>query len=170
MYKPTWLRAVILFLLLLSASCASAASSAPGPGAPQTPSPVSDEELNAAIKEAQGTMSTLLQAVLAPKASYDFLGVKVRFTKQDGGYDDNWVEPVDYYDGIFTIRMMDGLTYNTNLHPDRTLDVPAKKVVDWMIVEKDGTLIGGYTIRLSYEHMTQEQRDEFLRVTGYKME
>jgi len=88
----------------------------------------------------------------------------------DGASDDNWVELVDYYDGIFTIRMMDGLTYNTNLHPDHTLDVPEKRVVDWMIVEKDGTLIGGYTIRLAYEHMTPDEQKEFLRVTGYKID
>jgi uncharacterized protein YegJ (DUF2314 family) len=47
--------------------------------------------------------------------------------------------------------------------------VPLKKVVDWMIVEKDGTLIGGYTIRLAYEHMSPDEKKEFLRVTGYKL-
>ena len=167
MYKPIWLQIAILFALLVVTSCASGN---PAPAAPGKPAPVSEEELNAAIEQARETMDTLLRAVLSPKESYDFLGVKVRFTKQDGGYDDNWVEPVDYYDGIFTIRMMDGLTYNTNLHPDRTLDVPAKKVIDWMIVEKDGTLIGGYTIRLAYEHMSSDEKKEFLRVTGYKIE
>ncbi len=162
MYKRLQLKVLVVCFLLLTVSC--------GRAAPQAASPVSEEELNAAIEKARGTMDTLLRAILAPKASYDFLGVKVRFTKPDGGYDDNWVEPVDYYNGIFTIRMMDGLTYNTNLHPDRTLDVPAKKVVDWMIVEKDGTLIGGYTIRLAYDHMTREEKKEFLRITGYKIE
>lgn len=136
---------------------------------PQAASPVSDEELNAAIEQARETLDTLLRAMLAPKASYDFLGLKVRFTTQGGGFDDNWVEPVDYYDGVFTIRMMDGLTYNTNLHVDHILDVPAKRVVDWMIVEKDGTLIGGYTIRLAYEHMSSDEKKEFLRVTKYKI-
>jgi uncharacterized protein YegJ (DUF2314 family) len=162
MYRTLHLKILFLFCLLFVVAC----------GASPTKSglPVSDEELNTAIDQAQSTMDTVLHAMLAPKPSYDFLGVKVRFSMPDGASDDNWVELVDYYDGIFTIRMMDGLTYNTNLHPDRTLDVPEKRVVDWMIVEKDGTLIGGYTIRLAYEHMTPDEQKEFLRVTGYKID
>ena len=161
MYRLLQLKNLILIWLFLTVSCAPVQS--------QASTPVTDKELNAAIEEARGSMDTLFQAMLAPKPSYDFLGVKVRFTTRDGGYDDNWVEPMDYYDGRFTIRMMDGLTYNTNLHTDHTLQVPLKKVVDWMIVEKDGTLIGGYTIRLAYEHMSSDEKKEFLRVTKYKM-
>ena len=161
MYKPIWSVFIVAISLAFVASCA--------PKISRAATPVSDEEMNAAIEQAHGTMDFLLRAILAPKESYDFLGVKVRFSTHDGGYDDNWVEPLDYYDGIFTIRMMDGLTYDKNLHADHTVNVSAKKVVDWMIVEKDGTLIGGYTIRLAYEHMSDQERKEFLRVTGYKM-
>jgi uncharacterized protein YegJ (DUF2314 family) len=161
MYKPIWFRIVVLLCLLFAVSCGSRPSKAG--------TPVTDEELNAAIEQARGTMDTLLRGMIAPKPSYDFLGVKVRFFSRDRGSDDNWVEPVAYYNGIFTIRMMDGLTYDTNLHIDHTLDISEKKVVDWMIVEKDGTLIGGYTIRLAYEHMNPDEKKEFLRVTGYKI-
>ena len=162
MYRPLQLKILFLLWLLLLVSCA--------PATPQVSTPVTEEELNKAIEEAQGSIDTLFRAMLAPQASHDFLGLKVRFTTQEGTFDDNWVEPVDYYDGRFTIRMMDGLTYNTNLHPEHTLDVPMKRVVDWMIVEKDGTLIGGYTIRLAYEHMSPEEKKEFLRVTKYKLD
>ena len=162
MYKPLQLKILFLLWLLLIVSCA--------PKTPQVSTPVTEEELNEAIEEARGSIDTLFRAMLAPQASYDFLGLKVRFTTRDGVYDDNWVEPVDFYDGRFTIRMMDGLTHDTNLHPEHTLDVPIKRVVDWMIVEKDGTLIGGYTIRLAYEHMSPEEKKEFLRVTKYKIE
>jgi uncharacterized protein YegJ (DUF2314 family) len=161
MYRSLQLKVLALFWLLLTVSCA--------PSTPQTATPVSEEELNAASKKARESMDTLFQAMLAPKPSYDFLGIKVRFTTQDGSYDDNWVEPVDYYDGRFTVRMLETLTYNTNLHSDHTLQVPLKKVMDWMIVEKDGTLIGGYTIRLAYEHMSPDEKKEFLQVTKYKL-
>jgi uncharacterized protein YegJ (DUF2314 family) len=161
MYRFLQLKILVLLLVLFTASCA--------PSTPQKSTPVSEDELNAAIEEARGSIDTLFQAMLAPKPSYDFLGVKVRFSTQDGGYDDNWVEPVDYYDGKFTVRMMDSLTYDTNLQTDRILQVPLKKIVDWMIVEKDGNLIGGYTIRLAYEHMSPEEKKEFLRVTQYKL-
>lgn len=161
MVKPLQFLILVFLSLLLITSCSAVGSKAG--------TPVTDEELDAAIEEAHSTLDTLLAAMLAPQASHDFLGLKVRFATKDGGYDDNWVEPVDYYDGKFTIRMMDGLTYDKNLHTDRTLDIPLKKVVDWMIVEKDGTLIGGYTIKLAYEHMSPAEKKEFLRVTGYKL-
>ena len=161
MYKPIQRIIQVLICVIFIASCSSVGTKAG--------TPVSEEELNAATEEARGSMDVLFRAMLAPKESYDFMGVKVRFNTQDGGYDDNWVEPVDYYEGKFTIRMMDGLAFDKNLHADNTLDVPLKKIVDWMIVEKDGTLIGGYTIRLAYEHMTRDEKKEFLRVTGYKL-
>jgi uncharacterized protein YegJ (DUF2314 family) len=161
MYIPLQLKVLILFGLLLVVSCS--------PAAPQASTPVTEKELNGAIEEARGSIDTLFRAMLAPKPSYEFLGVKIRFTTPDGSYDDNWVEPVDFYDGKFTIRMMDGLLYDKNLHPEHTLEVSIKKVVDWMIVEKDGTLIGGYTIRLAYEHMSPDEKKEFLRVTKYKL-
>src|SRR5574341_35071 len=112
MYKLLRLRILFLFCLLFVVSC--------GAPAPKSGSPVSDQELNAAIEQARSTIDMLLHAMLAPKPSYDFLGIKVRFSRPDGTFDDNWVEPIDYYDGIFTIKMMDCLNYNTNLHIDRS--------------------------------------------------
>jgi uncharacterized protein YegJ (DUF2314 family) len=161
MYRHLQLKSLVLLGLLFIVSC--------GPATPQTSTPVSEEELNAAIEQARGSMDILLRAMLAPKPSYDFLGVKVRFINRDGEPDDNWVEPVEYYDGRFVVLMLDSLTFNTNQNVDHTLQVSEKKVVDWMIVEKDGTLIGGYTIRLAYEHMSPAEKKEFLRVTKYKL-
>ena len=162
MYKSLQLKLFVLFCSMFLTFCA--------PATPQTSTPATEDELNAAIEEARGSMETILQAMLAPKPSYDFLGLKIRFNTPDGSYDDNWVEPVDFHDGRFTIRMIDGLAYDKNLHTDHTLDVPLKKVVDWVIIEKDGNLIGGYTIKLAYKHMSPEEKKEFLRVTGYKLD
>jgi len=153
-----------MFLLVCILSVTSCASSSPLAG-----TPVTDEELNAAIEQAHATLNTLRQALLAPKSTYDFIGVKVRFRTEGGAIDDNWTEPVDYYEGTFTIRMIDGLTYEPNQHTNRLLNVPLRDVVDWVIVEQDGTLIGGYTIRLTYEHMTPDEQEVFLKNTGYKM-
>ena len=61
------------------------------------------------------------------------------------------------------------MTASMNLHPDQILTIPQKRIVDWVIVEKDGTLIGGYTIRLAYEHMSPAEKKEFLQVTKYKL-
>jgi uncharacterized protein YegJ (DUF2314 family) len=77
---------------------------------------------------------------------------------------------VSYLDGYFTIRMIEGVLLNPALSTERQVNVPLDKVLDWVIVEEDGHLIGGYTIRLTYEHMTAEEKKEFLKVTGYKID
>ena len=163
MVKLLHWKIVSLFCLLYLSSCAV-------PLRNSTPAPVSnftEQDLEVATKQAHQTLNVLLKAMIAPEPSYDYLGLKVRFRMPDGGTDDNWTEPVDYYNGIFTIRMVDGLTFDHNQHPGHTLDIPLRNVVDWMIVEKNGNLIGGYTIRLTYEHLTRDQQKEFLKVTGY---
>ncbi len=161
MYRSLQLKVLILLGSFLLGAC--------GLGTSKAATPVTEKELEAATEQANNTMDTLFRAMLAPKPSYDFVGVKVRFLMPDGGNDDNWAEAVDYYDGVFTVRMLDGQTASLNLHPDQIVIVPRKRIVDWVIVEKDGTVIGGYTIRLSYEHMSTSEKKQFQQATGYKL-
>lgn len=157
MYKPIWLKILLFVCLLLTLSSCG----------PAAPSIVSDQEFEAAVKKAHETMDTIRQVILAPDQSYRFIGVKVRFTRDGGRFEDHWTEPVDYYDNIFTIRLLEGFTFDMGLHPDNLIEVSEKDVLDWMVVESDGKLIGGYTIRLTYEHLTPEEKKEFLKNTGY---
>lgn len=161
MYRKLHLTASLIACLVLIASCASSPSI--------EGTPVTDEEFDAAVKEAHGTLGTLRSALLSPRESYIFVGLKVRFTGR-GEYEDIWTEPVDYFEGYFTTRMIDGVLLNSNSNADRLVSVSLSDVIDWVIVEEDGNLIGGYTIKLSYEHMTPEEKEDFLDVTGYKLE
>ena len=159
MYKSLQLKIFLLVCLVFATSCKPSLAG----------TPVTDEEFNAAVEEAHSTLSTLLQALLAPKSSFDFVGVKVRFIGEET-FEDIWAEPVDYLDGYFTVRMIDGVLLSPRLNTDRLVTIPLDKVLDWVIIEADGHLIGGYTIQLSYEHMTPTEKEEFLEVTGYKID
>ena len=161
MHKPLQLKTFLLVCLFLVTSC-KLPSSLSG-------TPVTDEEFDAAVGQAHDTLEVLRGALLAPKSSYDFVGVKVRFTGQET-FEDIWTEPLDYYDGYITIRMIDGVIVKRGLNTERIVTVSLSDVLDWVIIENDGNLIGGFTIRLSYEHMTREEKEEFIRVTGYKIQ
>ena len=152
------LKVVLLAGVLLVASCGSTT--------PTTIPPVTDEEFNTAVEEAHKTLGVVRKALLSPEPSYDFIGLKIRVSGDDT-YEDIWTEPVDYYDGVFTTQMVEGVNLETGLHPGNMTRVPVEDVLDWMIVEDNGNLIGGYTIRLAYQHMTAEEKKEFLRITGY---
>jgi len=158
MYKPLQLTTFLLVCLVLIASCRPSVAG----------TPVTDEEFDAAVAEAHDTLGTLREALLSPRESYDFIGLKVRFIGETT-YEDTWTQPVDYFNGYFTIRMIDGVLLDPGLNTERMVVIPLKRVLDWVIVKDDGTLIGGYTIKLSYEHMTPEEKEEFLRVTGYRL-
>ena len=163
MYKALPLNLLLIACVLLTVSCATS-----------TPTPASsnsdaDPEFTAAVSEAHETMDIVRRALLAPKPSYIFIGVRVRFTGRDAS-EDMWTEPVDYYNGIFTVEMVEGVTVQQGLHPEHLVRVPLEDILDWMILQEDGKLLGGYTIRLAYERMTPEEKKEFLKVTGYVME
>lgn len=158
MYKPLQLTTIFLISVIFLASCSPSVAG----------TPITDEQFDAAVEEAHQTLETLRQALLSPRENYDFVGVKIRFTGESA-YEDIWTEPLDYFDGYFTIRMIDGVLIDPGLNTERIVVVPLSKVLDWVIVEDDGNLIGGYTIRLSYEHMTADEKKEFLKVTGYKI-
>jgi uncharacterized protein YegJ (DUF2314 family) len=160
MYRSLQLKILAICLFLVT-SCGLNSSLAG--------TPVTDEEFDAAVEEAHSTLNLLRQALLAPRPSYDFVGLKVRFTGAET-FEDIWTEPVDYYDGYFATRMIDGVLIKRGLNTERIVTVSLDDVLDWVIIEDDGNLIGGFTIRLSYEHMTPEEKEEFLKVTGYKLE
>ncbi len=166
MVKTLQLKTLFIVCLLFAAACA-----------PSTPTPhvsVSgftdpDKGLTAAVRQAQGTMYILRQALLAPRPSYASLRVKVRFIS-NGNIEDMWTEPVDFLDDTCTVRMIEGVTLDAGAHPDRLVEVPSKDLLDWMILEKDGTVLGGYTLKLDFKRMTPKQQKEYLKATGYKFQ
>lgn len=161
MYRRLQLKILLFVGVILISSCSSAS--------PTSIPPATDEEFDAAVAEAHNTLETVRKALLSPKPSYTFIGLKIRVFG-DSNFEDIWTEPVDYFNGAFTTQMVEGVSLDKGFHPDNLVRVPVEDVIDWMIVEDDGNLIGGYTIRLAYQHMTPEEQEEFIRITGYTVE
>jgi uncharacterized protein YegJ (DUF2314 family) len=166
MYKALQLKIPFLLLLFFATACAPSLS---------TPTPIStlpglDEEMTVAVRQAQDTLYVLRQALLAPKPSYKFLSVKVRFVSAGGVIEDMWTEPVYLSDTNYVVRLVEGVTLKLGAHPDHLVEVAPRDVLDWMIVQKDGSVFGGYTLRIEYQRMTPEQQKRYDEVTGYKFE
>lgn len=158
--RPQW-KGLLFAVAILLSSCVK-----PVP----TAAPVAtEEEFIVAVKKAHNTLDTVRRALLSPQPSYTYIGLKIR-VQGDSTFEDIWTEPVDYYNGAFTTQMVEGVTLDQGFHPNNLVRVPVEDVIDWMIVEEDGTLIGGYTIRLAYKYMTPDEQEEFIRITGYRVE
>jgi uncharacterized protein YegJ (DUF2314 family) len=172
MYKPLQWKTLVILVLLLAACSPAGTTVTPSPGPvivhTQIPTLV-DEELAEAVHQAQETLHLWRQEFLAPKRAYSMTSLKVRFAG-DGGVEDMWTEPMFVLDNVYTVKMVEGVTLEKGIHPNRLLDVRPEDIVDWMLLEKDGTVIGGYTLRLEYERMTPDQQKRYLEITGYKFE
>lgn len=172
MYKPLqWKTFILLFLFLAACSPAQPASTpTPKITTPHTKLPIlADEELAEAVRQAQETLHIWRQEFLAPKQAYSMTSLKVRF-QGDNGVEDMWTEPMFILDDVYTVRMVEGVTLEKGIHPERLLDVKPQDIVDWMLLEEDGTVVGGYTLRLEYQRMTPEQQKRYREITGYKFE
>jgi len=173
MYKSLQWKTFIVLVLLLLASCSPAQSAAVSTTQPPSINtsipPLTDEELAIAVQQAQETLHIWRQEFLAPKGSYSMMSLKVRFAA-DGEVEDMWTEPLYILDNTYTVRMVEGVTLDKGIHPGRMLDVKPQDIVDWMMLQEDGTLLGGYTLRLEYERMTPEQQKKYIEITGIDFE
>lgn len=125
-----------------------------------------DPELTEAVRQAQDTLYIFQREFLHPKPTYEYMSVKVRFTNKDG-MEDIWTNPIDIDGNVFIIQMLEGVTIELKAHPDRYLEIPAENVIDWMILDKDGTVYGGYTLRLDYERLSPDEKKIYHESTGY---
>jgi uncharacterized protein YegJ (DUF2314 family) len=175
MYRLLQWKFLIFLVIGLLASCSpvvptSTSIAVPAPRTPHTPIPVrKDEELAEAIRQAQETLHIWRQEFLAPKKSYAMTSLKIRFATAEE-VEDMWTEPLYILDNTYTVRMIEGVTVDKGNHPDRLLDVKAEDIIDWMLLEEDGTLIGGFTLRLEYERMTPEQQKRYIEITGIRFD
>ncbi|HJQ13209.1 MAG TPA: DUF2314 domain-containing protein [Anaerolineales bacterium] len=175
MYKPLQWKSFILLVFVILASCSPAEPTAtsistPGPITFHTQIPaLADEELAEAIRQAQETLPLWRQEFLAPKKAYSITSLKVRFG-EEGVIEDMWTEPLYVLDNLYTVRMIEGVTVEQGIHPDRLVDVRPEDIIDWMLLEEDGTLSGGYTLRLEYKRMTPEQQKRYIETTGIRFD
>jgi uncharacterized protein YegJ (DUF2314 family) len=155
------IRNLILTLCFLTFACA------PAPTIPSA-NPATDAELESAIRLARDSLDTFITKITTPHTNRTFVAVKVRFSPPGELPQDIWVDQVTYNNGVFRGDIGDDIPA-LKLQAGETIAIPENDIVDWMIVE-DGKLIGGYTIRLAVQHMSPEEREQFLETLDYSIE
>jgi uncharacterized protein YegJ (DUF2314 family) len=157
------IRKFILTFCLLTCACASTPVVTSTPAISGT-----DAELDSAIAQARASLDTFIQTIAAPHADRTIVAVKVRFTPLGEASQDIWVDEVTYADGVLRGSMGDDIP-SMKLEVGEKIKIDENDIIDWMIVQ-DGTLIGGYTIRLAMQRMSPEERERFLQSLDYSIE
>ena len=125
-----------------------------------------DEEMNVAIKNAQNTFDDFLNTFDKKKKNSDlYFSIKVAFETDDGGFEHIWLSDIStrknrlYGEVGNTPDAVSGLALGDRVKIDKS------NISDWMIIE-DNKLIGGYTIRVIRDRMSESDRAEFDRQFG----
>jgi uncharacterized protein YegJ (DUF2314 family) len=120
--------------------------------------------MNAAIEKAQATLDQFLTALASPKPSQTYFSVKARFPYPNGSggtsYEHIWLDNVSYTDGQFSGLIGNEPVEVTSLHLAQKVTVPKADITDWFIIDNNH-MLGGYTVRVLRDRMTNDERQKF---------
>ncbi len=129
-----------------------------------------DEDMNAAIEQAQGTLDMFIAFLLSPDPGQTHFSIKSKFstTNDPASFEHIWLYDVEYNGEQFTGRIGNQPLDARYLNLDEQVQVRREDVTDWMIIE-DGVLIGGYTLRVLVDRMSAEERELFLESIDFEI-
>jgi uncharacterized protein YegJ (DUF2314 family) len=118
-----------------------------------------DEEMNAAIREAQRTIEEFERRIAAPTPTQSYASLKVKF-EEAGKVEHIWLDKVRFADGVFEGEIGNAPESIQRLKLGDKVKARLEDISDWMVV--DGKqLIGGYSVRLLRKRMSEQERAEF---------
>jgi len=120
--------------------------------------PRDDPDMHQAYREARDTVGTFIARLRNPTPTQDYFAVKIRL-RGDSGDEYIWLRDVSYDELAFTGEMSSAPGVPPYKLGDR-YRVDKNDIYDWMIVD-NGSLVGGYTIRVARRKMSVEDRIQF---------
>ena len=144
--------------LLCSALIIAGCDAGGNDAAPVLHAEQNDPEINAAIERARAELGTFEAAFNAPKPTQTKFGVKVALPHA-GGVEHIWLaEPRMEIDSVLGI-VEQTPAYATQAKRGDLVRINRSAISDWMFLE-DGSLRGGYTMRVAIERLPESERDE----------
>ena len=119
-----------------------------------------DQEMNAAQMEARRTYPEFLTALQnGCNGCANFL-IKMRFSYGEANGEHIWIENLQIGDGEVRGTLANVPENIQNLNYADTVEVVKEKISDWKYTQ-NGKLVGGYTLRVMYNRMTEEEKRQF---------
>lgn len=160
----TPLRLTAVLALALAAPAAAQPGGSTHPGQRVIDFSTSDTRMNAAIARARATVGELL-ARLERADTTDHVIVKLRVAEGDVA-EHMWLSDVRYKGG-----MIHGVLNNvprdlTRVKLGDPLRVAPGEISDWMVIDGEGRVCGGFTFRVSMSQLTPRQREAVYQQQG----
>lgn len=117
------------------------------------------KKMNDAIKKANRELPFFIKNYQNPKADQTYFSIKVALTA-DGYTEHIWLNKFQFDKKPYTGHLSNNPYYIKSVKFGDKIEFKKMDVSDWMIVQ-DGKLIGGYTIRVIRDAMSEEDRKKF---------
>jgi len=135
----------------------------------QNPVPLeeTDPALIEASKKARATLGEFIAMLGKPKPTISYFALKVKLEEKET-VEYLWLNFVTYDGKAFTGNIAnDAVTLRTYSF-GQTVVVPPDRVLDWMIID-DGYLVGGTTLRVLRDRLSESQKKVFDERGGFKV-
>ncbi len=156
-------RRKLLLVVLLLAGCSNR-----DPADKVTYVDASDSKMNAAIEQARSTADTFIAALQAPQPGQTGLSIKMAFT--DGTNTEHmWLTDVKFDGTKFHGTVNNDPDRVKNVTNGQKASVARAEISDWMYVE-NGKLVGGYTLRVLRDGLSDAERADFDKSVPFAIE
>jgi uncharacterized protein YegJ (DUF2314 family) len=120
----------------------------------------SDEEMGAAVKNAQETLSEFQQAIQSRNPNYSNFTLKEKFDTSDGGGEHIWIGDIQFKDGkYYGIVQNEPVDTKISVKLGDSIEVPIERISDWKYNDKN-IVKGAYTIKVVRKYMSPEEKRE----------
>lgn len=123
-----------------------------------------NKDMNAAIEAAARTLPEFERLLADKDSSMTGFSVKMQF-----GNEHMWLNELHHKEGkLYGVLDSDPM-YVEDLNYGDTLPIKRESISDWCYIKK-GKMIGGYTIRVMYNNLGEDEQKEFKEKFPYEFE
>lgn len=120
---------------------------------------VDDPEMNAAMRQARATLPEFEKRLKQPPATQQYISLKGRF-EEDGNVEHMWLADVEITPRGYRGKLGNRPVYIQAIGEGSVVEVTRAQVSDWMAIDA-GKVVGGYTVRVQRDRMSDEERAQF---------
>lgn len=126
-----------------------------------------DKDMNKAINKAQETLNSFREAFDSNK--YEDYTIKAMFKTKDNNIEHMWVNNLQYINGQFLGTLANTPMGEMDITHGDSIKINNRDISDWMYIDpKTNTIYGGYTMRVIYNRMSDDQKAQFEEQMGGK--
>lgn len=121
-----------------------------------------------AVQKARNTTKKFIAALRSPKNNQSRFAIKKPFIEGDK-VEHLWINEVSFDGKVFHGKVDNEPVDLKAVHLGDTVTVRPEELSDWMYVQDD-RLVGGYTVRCCYRHMSPAEKKQFEQDAGCQIE